>query len=37
MTIKRVKAGKVSNYLNDNIEIGNSIKVLSPMGNFKYK
>ena len=33
--VKRVKGGKVSNYINDNIRIGSEIEVLPPMGNFK--
>lgn len=34
VTIKRVKGGKVSNYLIDNLKIGDKIEVLPPAGNF---
>lgn len=34
ITIKRIKDGKVSNYLYDNIREGDKLKVLRPMGNF---
>lgn len=34
VTVKRVKDGKVSNYLNDNIKAGDTLDVLKPMGNF---
>ena len=34
VTVKRVDGGLVSNYLNDNIKAGDSIKVLEPMGHF---
>jgi ring-1,2-phenylacetyl-CoA epoxidase subunit PaaE len=32
--VKRVEKGLISNYLNDNIEAGDSIEVMEPMGNF---
>lgn len=34
VTVKRVEGGKVSNYLNDNVKEGSSLKVLAPMGTF---
>lgn len=34
VTIKRVAGGKVSNYLNDTLKIGDVLEVLSPMGAF---
>lgn len=34
VTIKRVASGKVSNYLNDTLKPGNSVRVMKPMGNF---
>lgn len=34
VTIKRVEGGKVSNHINDNIEAGNTIEVMSPAGVF---
>lgn len=37
VTVKRVKGGKMSNSLNDNIKVGDTILALSPMGNFKFK
>lgn len=33
-TVKRVTDGKVSNYLNDHLQIGQSIEVLPPAGQF---
>jgi len=33
--VKRLEAGKVSNFLNDEIKPGSTIAVLPPMGNFK--
>ncbi|MFK7921769.1 MAG: 2Fe-2S iron-sulfur cluster-binding protein [Bacteroidia bacterium] len=35
ITIKRVPEGKVSNYLRDELKVGDSIEVLPPMGSFK--
>lgn len=37
ITIKRVKGGKMSNYLIDNLKAGDKIAVLPPVGNFTYK
>ncbi len=37
VTVKRVKDGKVSNYLFENIKKGDSMKVLYPMGSFTIK
>ena len=34
IAIKKVKDGKGSNYLNDQLQVGASIEVMSPMGNF---
>jgi len=34
VTVKRVEGGRMSNYLNDKIKAGDSMKVLEPMGNF---
>ncbi len=34
VTVKRIKDGKVSNYLYDNIRQGDKLKVLLPMGEF---
>ncbi len=34
ITIKRVLGGKVSNYLNDYIRVGDKLEVLPPSGNF---
>ncbi len=34
VTVKRVENGLVSNWLNDNLKIGDSIKVMDPMGSF---
>lgn len=33
ITVKRVSGGKVSNYLNDHITVGDQLKVRSPQGN----
>lgn len=33
--VKRLKGGKVSNFLNDRVKPGDVISVLAPMGNFK--
>lgn len=35
VTVKRVKDGLVSNYLNDSCKIGDELKVIPPIGNFK--
>ncbi|WP_394992075.1 2Fe-2S iron-sulfur cluster-binding protein [Emticicia sp.] len=34
ITVKRVTGGLVSNYLNDNVNVGDFLEVLEPMGNF---
>jgi len=34
VTVKRVEGGLVSNWLNDNLQIGDSLKVMDPMGSF---
>jgi ring-1,2-phenylacetyl-CoA epoxidase subunit PaaE len=34
VTVKRVANGKVSNYLNDNLKVGQELEVMEPMGNF---
>lgn len=34
ITIKRVKDGIVSNYLNDNVKKGDFLEIIEPMGNF---
>jgi ring-1,2-phenylacetyl-CoA epoxidase subunit PaaE len=34
VTVKRVQGGLVSNYLNDNVKIGDFLEVLEPLGNF---
>ena len=34
VAVKRVKDGKGSNYINDNLKVGNEIEVMTPMGNF---
>jgi ring-1,2-phenylacetyl-CoA epoxidase subunit PaaE len=34
ITVKRVEGGLVSNYLNDNVKVGDFLEVLEPMGNF---
>ena len=34
ITVKRVKGGLVSNYLNDNMRPGKTIDIMKPMGNF---
>ncbi len=36
VTVKRVKGGKVSNYLVDNLKVGQSMKIMNPMGNFTF-
>ncbi|TDO21962.1 ferredoxin--NADP reductase [Pedobacter duraquae] len=37
ITVKRVLGGVVSNHINDNVKIGDSIEVLSPMGSFIFE
>lgn len=37
VTIKRTPGGLVSNYLIDNLKVGDSLEVIEPMGNFLYK
>jgi len=34
VTVKRVKDGLVSNYINDQLKVGDSLKVMSPQGRF---
>ncbi|WP_439881927.1 2Fe-2S iron-sulfur cluster-binding protein [Pontibacter sp. MBLB2868] len=34
VTVKRVSGGLVSNYLLDNVKVGDEIKVMEPIGNF---
>lgn len=34
VTVKRVASGKVSNYLNDTLKLGDTIQVMEPMGVF---
>ncbi len=34
VTVKRVDNGLVSNWLNDNLKAGDSIRIMSPMGSF---
>jgi len=34
VTIKRVEGGLMSNYLNDNVKVGDAINVMEPMGHF---
>ncbi len=34
VTVKRVKGGKVSNYINDTVKAGDELRVLAPMGTF---
>lgn len=34
VTVKRVEGGKVSNYINDHITVGNTIEVMAPAGVF---
>ena len=34
VTVKRVKNGLVSNWLNDNVKVGDAIEVMDPMGHF---
>lgn len=37
VTVKRVENGIVSNYLNDNVKVGDFLEVIEPMGNFYYE
>jgi ring-1,2-phenylacetyl-CoA epoxidase subunit PaaE len=37
ITVKRVSGGLVSNYLNDNVKVGDFLEVLEPMGNFHFE
>lgn len=37
VTVKRVKGGKMSNHLCNNVKAGDTITALPPMGNFKFK
>lgn len=37
ITIKRIANGIVSNYVNDVVKVGDSIEVMSPMGDFIFK
>lgn len=34
VSVKRVPNGKMSNYLNDHLKIGDVVKILEPLGNF---
>ncbi len=34
VTVKRVGNGKVSNYLNDHLSVGQELEVMEPMGSF---
>ncbi|MBI4509017.1 MAG: ferredoxin--NADP reductase [Deltaproteobacteria bacterium] len=34
LTIKRIPAGRVSNFLNDNLRVGDTLEVIGPQGNF---
>ncbi len=34
ITVKKVDDGKVSNYINNNLQIGDNIEVMPPLGNF---
>ncbi|MBF0236266.1 MAG: ferredoxin--NADP reductase [SAR324 cluster bacterium] len=34
VTVKRVEGGKVSNYLNENVKVGDVIQVMGPSGSF---
>lgn len=34
ITVKRVPEGLVSNYLNDNVKVGDFLEVIEPLGNF---
>ncbi len=37
VAVKRVENGKVSNYLNDDLKSGTSIRIMEPMGNFIFE
>jgi len=37
VTVKRVENGLVSNHINDMVNVGDSIEVMPPMGDFVYK
>ena len=37
ITVKRVSGGLVSNYLNDNVKVGDFLEVIEPMGNFNFE
>ncbi|MFC6998702.1 ferredoxin--NADP reductase [Rufibacter roseus] len=37
VTIKRVEGGLVSNYIADNVKVGQEIEVMAPLGNFNVK
>ena len=37
VSVKRVKDGIVSNYLNDNVKIGDFLEVVEPMGTFFFE
>jgi ring-1,2-phenylacetyl-CoA epoxidase subunit PaaE len=34
VTIKRVEGGKMSNFFNSSLQVGDTIQVMPPMGNF---
>ena len=34
VTVKRLEGGLISNYLNDNVKVGDKLKILPPYGNF---
>ncbi|MBX0334515.1 ferredoxin--NADP reductase [Pontibacter sp. HSC-14F20] len=36
VTVKRVEGGLVSNYLLDNLQVGQEIEVMEPLGNFNF-
>ena len=36
VTIKRIQNGLVSNYIHDNLQVGNLIEVMEPLGDFCY-
>lgn len=37
VTVKRVPGGVVSNYINDELKVGDVVEVLEPMGDFTYE
>ncbi len=37
ISVKRVEGGLVSNYLNDNVQAGDTIEVMEPLGNFVFE